>query len=120
LASFIVRLGGVTAHALFALAVLFAVFAPTMDALAKEDALEASPSVVERMLAAFDVVDDVLDHMQGNAPAVHQYHFQSAPAPADLALRERSLGSQPVSWPVQAPPSPPSAFIAPPDHPPRS
>jgi hypothetical protein len=108
------------AHALFALAVLFAVFAPTMDALAKEGALDASPTVVERVLAAFDVVDDVLDHMHGKAPAVHQLHFQTAPAVAEARVQDQPLSVAPIRWSPQATTSPKGTNVPPPDHPPRS
>ena len=91
------RFGGALVNAMFALAAFFFVFAPTMDALAKEDALQASPSVVERVLAAFDMLDDVLVHQPGHAPVAHQHHIGSA-VQQTLSGRAITLAEHRVKW----------------------
>ena len=113
------RLGGRIVNAMFALATFFFVFAPTMDALAKEDALEARPSVAERVLAAFDVVDDVLDHLPGHVPAAQQHHVQLAQTPQAVAERAVALTEDTLTWALASDAPKPTADSEPPGHPPR-
>src|SRR4051812_24071332 len=99
---------------MFALAAFFFFFAPTMDAVAKEDALEASPTMMERVLAAFDVVDDVLDHMPGHVATAQQHHTQVAETPQEVVGRPVVLSEGRLRWALRSDARKPTAHLVPP------
>lgn len=108
------------ARVVCAMAVFFLAFAPTMDALAKEDALESSPTIAERVLASFDVLDDLLDHLPGKPPPAAQHHVQLAAASITAASDAGPITVRAVIWPKPARPTLASVQLPLPDHPPRS
>lgn len=89
-------------RALMALVVVLLVIAPPLDAAAhtaKQRVQAGDTAVGTRVLSAFDVVDDVLDHMPGDNANSHQLPLLPAfeSTQADFPL----LASlEVVSWPV--------------------
>lgn len=100
-------------------ALFYFVCAPTLDSLAKEDALDANPSLIERVVAAFDIVDDVLDEITPQKPAVHQ-HDVVAPILPELPVQVGVRITLPVEWTWALPLHAPVATPAVPSPPPRA
>lgn len=107
------------ARAICALAVMFFVFAPAMDALAKEEVWDQAPSFAERVLGAFDVVDDVLDHLPGHAPAVAQHRVQLPTPPLSVGSVAKPLSEAAIDFPAEAPVLMTGVVPSPPEPPPR-
>ena len=90
------------AWALFALAALIISIGPSLDALggAAQTAVEAGEtSMVVRLVAAFDVVDDVLDHVPGKSGGEpQQQQHVVAPTGIEIAPAATPLAPADFSW----------------------
>lgn len=113
------RLRGLISNAMVFVALFYFVYAPTLDSMAKEDALESSPNFIERVIAAFDVVDDVLDQIHPQKPAVEQHQMVSPILP-ELPVQVAVRIDLPVEWTWALPLPPPGASPAVPSPPPRA
>lgn len=117
LATRIVRRVG---HAMFAMAALFLTFAPVLDSAAKA-APDAPPGTIGHALRAFDVIDDVLDHLPGQPPgAHHQQQLQAPHALPGVAEVARSTRAEFANWRVELQLSPSSTNLDIQDPPPRA
>lgn len=113
------RLRGLLSNAIVFVALFYFVCAPTLDSMAKEDALESSPNFIESVIAAFDVVDDVFDQIHPQKPAVEQ-HQVVAPILPELPAQVAVRIDLPVEWTWALPLPPPEATPAVPSPPPRA
>lgn len=90
-------------QALFALAALLLAFGPPVDAAAHaaKKAVEAGrASPIVQVLSAFDVIDDVLDHIPGESAGAQQHVLGAAVWPPEgLDLAAPSPLTH-VSWKV--------------------
>lgn len=107
------------ARVAYAIAVLYFALAPSLDAAAKEEVWDRAPTTAERMLAAFDVLDDVLDHVPGHPTTTAQHHIQ-LPAPARASLYQVGpLTEQSIDWPTLTSMAPAAIEVPPLERPPR-
>lgn len=102
-------------------ALFYFVCAPTLDSIAKEDTLNASPNLLERVIAAFDVIDDITDHFAPEKPAVEQHQAMAPILPAsDPPLPVLVRAVRPADWNWGLPLPPPAASPSVPSPPPRA
>lgn len=81
-------IGRQVSRAMFALAALFLVLGPVLDSAAKAATFESEPGSIEHVLRAFDVIDDVLDHLPGQPPCAGQHQIQiphALPSPVETS-----------------------------------
>lgn len=85
---------------MFVLAGLCLAFFPLMDSVARAGPPEPQPGTIMHFLRAFDVVDDVLDHVPGQPPAPAQAALQAPHAfPEPLLMQEPAASTvEPVRW----------------------
>lgn len=92
------------ARALFVLAALFLAMGPTLDTAAH--AAEQSDHPISKVLAAFDVIEDVTDHIPGAPPKVQGQQILLAvawPDPTTPAIEIPSKPDRDWTLPLSAP-----------------
>lgn len=95
------------------------VLGPPMDTLTRDTDLASRPTLAGRLLAAFDAVDESVDHGHHRPAAVRIHHVQPATTPQARSSTPPSLTEQRLTWTPPDDAAPPSVTVGPAKPPPR-